>query len=86
MAFDLLIAFVERRVHPLQGRPHLICRMSGHRDPSWMCTKEMPPAEVALMVNEITDLKVSEESWRFGKRPYSRDNPPPTVSLLAFPF
>ena len=33
-ASDLLVAFVERRVLPLQGRPHLICRMSGHRDPS----------------------------------------------------
>ena len=48
-----------------------------------MCTKKMPTAEVAQMVNEITDLKVSEEAWQFGKWPYSRDNPSPTVSLLA---
>ena len=86
VAADLLFAFVERRVLPLQSRPHLIHRMSGHRDPSRMCTKEMPPAEVALIVNEITDLKVSEKSWRFGKRPYSLDNSSSAVSLLAFHF
>ena len=27
---DLLAAFVACRVLPLQGRPHLICQMSGH--------------------------------------------------------
>ena len=59
MASDLLIAFIERRVLPLQGRPHMICRMSGHHDPSRMCTKDMPTAEVGRMVNEITELKVS---------------------------
>ena len=85
MASDLLFAFVERRVLPLQGRPHLIRWMSGHRDPSRMCTKDMLTAEVARMVNEITDLKVSEKSWRFGKRPYSLDNSSSAVSLLAFP-
>ena len=32
-ASDLLVAFLTRRVLPLQGRPHLISRMSGHHDP-----------------------------------------------------
>ena len=86
MASDLLIAFVERRVLPLQGRPHLICLMSAHRDPSRMCTKEMPTAEVARMVTEISDLMVSEGAWRFGKRPYSLDNPPPAVSPSTSSF
>ena len=36
---DLLAAFVARRVLPLQGLPHMICQMSGYRDPSRMCTK-----------------------------------------------
>ena len=86
MASDLLIAFVERRVLPLQGRPHPIFRMSGHRDPSRLCTKEMPAAEVARMVNEISDLKVSEEEWRYGKRPYSCEDPPPAVSPFISSF
>ena len=72
VASDLLVAFVEHRILPLQSRPHPIFRMSEHRDPSRLCMKEMPTAEVARMVNEIFDLKVLEEDWRYGKRPYSR--------------
>ena len=64
MASDLLIAFVKSRVLPLQGCPHPIFQMSGHHDPSRLCTKEMPTAEVARMVNDISDLKVSEGDWR----------------------
>ena len=85
-ASDLLVPFVEHRVLPLQGRPHLICRMSGHRDPSRMCTRDMPTAEVARMVNEIADLKLSVGSWWFGKRPYSRADPPPAVSSSTLSF
>lgn len=84
MASDLLVAFVERRILPLQSRPHPIFRMGGHRDPCRLCMKEMPPAEVARMVNEISDLKVSEGDCRYNKRPYSRDNPAPAVSPLIF--
>ena len=84
VASDLLVAFVERRVLPLQSRPHPIFRMGGHRDPCRLCTKGMPPAEVSRMVNEISDLKMSEKEWRFGKRPYSRHNPPPAVSFFIF--
>ena len=65
-ASDLPVAFVARRVLPLQGRPHLICRMSGHRDPCRLSTKEMSAAEVANLVNEISDLKL-DGSWQFGK-------------------
>ena len=50
---DLLAAFVARRVLPLQGRPHLICQMSSHWDPSRLCSKDMPHAEVVDMVNYI---------------------------------
>ena len=80
---DLLAAFVSRQVLPLQGRPHLICQMSGGRDPSRMCTKDMPHEEVALMVNYLSDSRLPED-WRFGKEPYSRANPPPVVSCLSF--
>ena len=82
-ASDLLVAFVERRVLPLQGQPHLINRMSGHRDPCRLSTKEMLASEVANLVNEISDLKL-EGSWRFGKQPYSRADPPPAVSSSIF--
>ena len=81
---DLLAAFVARRVLPLQSRPHLICQMSGQLDPSRMCTKDMPHDEVAHMVNYLANCKLSAE-WRFGKEPYSRAHPPPTVCSL-YPF
>ena len=81
---DLLAAFVVRRVLPLQGRPHLISQMSRQLDPSRMCTKDMPHDEVAHMVNYLANCKLSAE-WRFGKEPYSRAHPPPTVCSL-FPF
>ena len=58
---DLLAAFVSRRVLPLQGHPHMICQMSGHRDLSWMCTKDMPHEEVAFMVNYLSDSRLLED-------------------------
>ena len=57
--------------------------MSGGRDPSRMCTKDMPHEEVALMVNYLSDSRLPEE-WRFGKEPYSCANPQPMVSRLDF--
>ena len=81
---DLLAAFMVHRVLPLQGRPHLICQMSGQLDLSRMCTKEMPHDEVAHMVNYLANCKLSEE-WQFGKEPYSRAHPPPMVCSL-YPF
>ena len=77
----MLAAFVARRVLPLQGRPHLLCQMSGLRDPSRMSTKEMPRKEVANMVNYIAHWEY-EEDWQFGKESYSRDNPPLVVSRV----
>ena len=60
--------------------------MSGQLDPSRMCTKEMPQHDAADMVNYLANCQLSED-WQFGKEPYSRANPPPTVrspSLFLF--
>ena len=57
--------------------------MSGLRDPSRMSTKEMPRKEVANLVNHIAHCEF-EEDWRFGKEPYSRDNPPPVVCRVPY--
>ena len=54
-----MAAFVERRVLPLQGRPHMIFQMSGRFDPCRLSTEEMPAAEVANLVNEISPRYVS---------------------------
>nr|XP_040258379.1 cilia- and flagella-associated protein 91-like [Aegilops tauschii subsp. strangulata] len=76
-ASDLLAAFVERRVLPLQAWPLIISNMSGHRDPCRMSTKVLPDIEVVRMVNFFLDCRLLETEWRFGKPPYSRANPPP---------
>ena len=81
-ASDLLTAFVARRVLPLQARPHIISRMSGLRDPCRMSTKDMPDMKIVQLVNYFSNYKLSEKEWWFGKPPYSRAHPPPTVSLL----
>ena len=81
-ASHLLAAFVERRVLPLQARPHIISNMSGCRDPSPMSTKVMTDVEVVRMVNFFSDCKLSEKERQFGKPPYRRANLPPSVSLL----
>ena len=80
---DLVAAFVERRISPLQSRPHMMCQMSGRFDPSRLSTREMPHAEVSLMVNYMSNCKLAED-WRYGKAPYSRPNPPPVVSFPLF--
>ena len=80
---DLVAAFVERRILPLQSRPHMMCQMSGRFDPSRLSTWEMPHAEVALMVNYIANCKLAGD-WQYGKAPYSRANPPPVVSFSLY--
>ena len=59
--------------------------MSGLRDPSRMCTKEMPHEEVAYMVNYLASRDLREE-WQFGKESYSCAAPPPLVSRFLFLF
>ena len=56
--------------------------MSGRFDPCRLSTKEMPHAEVSYMVNYISNCKLTEE-WQYGKEPYSRANPLPTVSFSS---
>ena len=58
---DLVAAFVERRVLPLQSRPHMVCQMSGRSDPCRLSTREMPHAEVSYMVNYISNCKLAED-------------------------
>ena len=58
----------------------MFSQMSGHQDPCQMCTKEMPDTEVARLVNHISNCKLSEVEWQFGKRPSSHAHPLPAVS------
>ena len=57
--------------------------MSGRRDPCRLSTIERTPSQVAKRVNAITNFKLKPGTWRFGKPPYSRDDPAPLVRPAA---
>ena len=59
-ASDLLATFAERRVLPLQARPHTISNMSGRRDPCRMSTKDLSTIEVVRHVNYFSNSKLSK--------------------------
>src|SRR4051812_11384372 len=44
--YDLVASWLDVRVLPLQRRVHIICDMSGNRDPTRICTKKMSPEEL----------------------------------------
>ena len=82
---DLLAAFITRQVLPLQRRSCLISKMVGLQDPNRMGSTRLSAEEVARGVNDISKANLGED-WRFGKEPYSRDNPPPVVSRVPLLF
>ena len=73
---DLLMAWVSRRVIPLQRRPHKLCFLSGLRDPSRTAREVMLEDEAARLASAIIDGRV-EDDWEFGVVPYHHSNPPP---------
>ena len=76
---DLIAAFIARRVLPLQRRAHIIGQMTGLQDPSRMSSRRLTQGQVADRVNDISKAGMKQE-WRFGKMPYSHENPAPMVS------
>lgn len=85
-AVDLIVAFIGRRVLPLQRRPHRICDMSGRRDPCRLSTKELTLAEIAQHINDVSAAGLKVEEWQFGKEPHSRAAPAPAVSPWSLFF
>ena len=75
---NLLMAWVSRRVIPLQRRPHKLCYLSGLRDPSRTAREVMYEEEAAQPASAIIDGRV-EDDWEFSVVPYRRSQPPPTV-------
>jgi hypothetical protein len=78
-AADLLMTFLSRWLLPLQGRPHKLCHMSGWKDPSWTSSVELDSAEVARLVNLVSNAKLAE-NWEWGRRSYDRSHRAPVVS------
>jgi hypothetical protein len=71
---DLLLAFFDARVSPLQRRSHKMCFPGSNRDPTRHSSKALTAVEVAQKANRIAEVKLPA-SWAWGLRPYDRDNP-----------
>ena len=78
---DLLCVWVERRISPLQKRSCSIWQMSGPMDCNRMSTFALMKDSVLRRVKAISSTLTLKAGWNYGKEPYSRDNPPPSVSI-----
>jgi hypothetical protein len=78
---DLLIAFLDARVSPLQRRPHKMCFLGSDRDPSRHSSKALAAVAVVQKANRIAEVKLPA-SWVWGLRPYDRNNPIAEVRSL----
>jgi hypothetical protein len=83
-AEDLLCTIAERRVLPLQMRPHKIGHMSGRLDPTRTSKAPLNKAQVARRVNHITKANMPDD-WAYGMEPYDRVHPPQLVSSRSQP-
>jgi hypothetical protein len=79
-ADHLVTTFLDRRVSPLQKRPHKMCQMSGRFDPCRHSTIALTKHDVYLRAKAISQTSI-QDTWEFVAEPYSRDRPPPQVLL-----
>jgi hypothetical protein len=70
---DLLLAFLDARVSPLQRRSHKMCFLGSDRDPTRHSSKALTAVEVAQKANRIAEVKLPA-SWTWGLKPYDRNN------------
>jgi hypothetical protein len=77
---DLLLAFLDARVLPLQCRSYKMCFLGSARDPTRHSSRMLAAVEVAQKVNRIAEVKLPA-SWAWGLRPYDRSNPITEVCL-----
>ena len=77
---DLLCVWIEKRISPLQKRRCNIWQMSGPMDCNRMSTFVLTKDSVFRRVKAIATMVTLEAGWRYGKEPYTRDDPPPSVS------
>jgi hypothetical protein len=77
---NLLLAFLDARVSPLQRRSHKMCFLGSTGDPTRHSSRALTAVEVAQKVNRIAEVKLPA-SWAWGLRPYDRSNPVAEVRL-----
>ena len=76
---DILYVLVEKRISPLQQRSCAIWQMSGPMDQHRMSTFELTKESIFRRAKAISDQKTLKIDWQYGKVPYDRAHPPPSV-------
>jgi hypothetical protein len=78
---DLLFAFLDARILPLQRHSHKMCFLGSDRDPTRHSSRALMAVVVAQKANRIAEVKLPV-SWAWGLRPYNRNNPVAEVRSL----
>ena len=83
---DLTLAWVSRRMYPLQERSHKMCFYSGIRDPTRASMNIPTQKKLVEWASRLITDKI-EEDWDFGLEPFTRLDQAPEVSfpLLVLP-
>jgi hypothetical protein len=79
---DILLAFINARVSPLQRRLHKMCFLGSNRDPTRHSFKALSAAVVVQKANKIAEVKLLAE-WAWGLKPYDHNN---QIAELCFPI
>jgi hypothetical protein len=84
---DLLLAFLDAHVSPLQRRSHKMCFLGSNRDPTRHSSKALTVVAVAQKANKIAEANLPA-TWAWGLKPYDRNNQVAEVcsSGLTFVF
>jgi hypothetical protein len=77
---DLLLAFLDARVSPLQRCLHKMSFLGSARDPTRHSSRALSTTEVAQKANRVADVKLPA-SWKWGLKPQDRSNPIAEVRL-----
>jgi hypothetical protein len=77
---DLLLAFLDARVSPLQRRSHKMCFLGSARDPNRHSSRALSATEVAQKANRVADVKLPA-SLKWGLKPHDWSNPIAEVRL-----
>jgi hypothetical protein len=78
---DLLLAFIDALVSPLQRWSHKMCFLGSNRDPTRHYSKALSAAAVAQKANKIAEVMLLAE-WAWGLKPYDRNN---QIAEVRFP-
>ena len=73
------LAWLARRMYPLQARSHKMCFYSGLRDPTRVTLEIPKPQNMCAWVSRLITDRIDVD-WEFGLNPFTRSERAPEVS------